>query len=152
MAIERLSFPKYLGLKYGIPLGNSSGAQNRVMEVVSHYRSQVHVLPEGEYNLTPEVWTVNGYTHLLFVLADGTGAYRQIPRYSDSGSIMLEAAKTVTHADFKHGGRLMQIPEEMVIGVVAGGSSRHEDIRLYEVFYYTPGRPPLEEIVGSRFR
>ena len=152
MAIERLSFPKYLGLKYGIPLGDSGGAQNRVVEVISHYYSQVHVLPEGEYDLTPEVWTVNGHTHLLLVQAAGTGVYRQIPKYSDTGSIMFDTVGTITLADLKSGGRLMQIPGEMSIGVVAGGSPRHEDVRLYEVFYHTPGRSPLEEIVGSRVR
>lgn len=152
MAIERLSFPIYLGLKYGIPLGNNATADNRVMQVVAHYRSQVHVLPEGEYNLTPEVWTVNGYTHSLLVQADGTGTYRQIPKFADVGSVLLESMGPITLRNVKYGGRIWQIPGEMAIGVVAGGSSHHEDVRLYEVVYHTPGRSPSEEIIGSQLK
>lgn len=152
MAIERLSFPKYLGLAHGIQLGNITDTKDRVMQVVARYRLQVHVLPEGEYNLTPEVWTTNKHDHLLLVHADGTGTYIQVPKSDATGSVRLESIGSTMFLDLKFGSRFIQIPGEMPIGVIAGGSSCRRGIRLYEVFYHTPGRSPLEEIIGSQVR
>ena len=75
MTIERLSFPKHLGMKNGleIPTDPKFNVNNFLAETMARYVESIHTLQPGEYDLTPEVWTTNTSYHNLVVFDEGTG-------------------------------------------------------------------------------
>ena len=103
--IVRLSFPEYVGFRFGIPCRGEFMGFSIIPSLLEKYRAFTRILQEGVYNLTPEVWDNNKARHELVVLRGITP-----------------------------GGRTIQIPEEGRNIIVTGGSRFHPgEIRLYEV-------------------
>lgn len=138
MAIERLSFPEYLSIQAGVAIYDASPAQ--LLRIARHFGSRgIRRLKEGEYDITPPIWERPEYKYNLTVLGSGFGLLRMLPRYSNSSSAVFDNG---SYSDLRVGGRLIRMPEDQPIVVVAGPNRLTSSICLYELVYFIPGPNP----------
>src|SRR5438105_3418875 len=137
MTIENISF------KEGIPFEGS--VDDQLPRLLKENRGRRRVLAEGEYDLTPEVWTrhnSNVSTYNLIVRADGTGQYRMIPKYKDVETRTLVGGNLSAP---RAGGRIMEIPQDAPMTAIVGPKRGDPTFRIYELVMYTPGPSPKKQ-------
>jgi hypothetical protein len=127
MPIERLSLPD------GVRVPLDPEVINQVVgRIATIYVRRFVTLEAGEYNLTPEVWKHNQYTHHLTVHDNDTATYRMFP--VDEGAGFLDSDQV--ERGFISGGQMRKIPQETPMAVVLGGAS-DGNLRLFELILYT---------------
>src|SRR3989344_6500791 len=132
--IVRLSFPEYVGFRFGIPCRGEFMGFSIIPSLLEKYRAFTRILQEGVYNLTPEVWDNNKARHELVVLRAGQALYRMLTRSHDTAVVDFDVSPGIVLRGITPGGRTIQIPEEGRNIIVTGGSRFHPgEIRLYEV-------------------
>lgn len=128
MSIARLSFPE------GAPLPtNPNTLHVEVAKLVVANSGDLELLPQGDYDITPEIWTRNTHNHLLTVLDNGEGRYRMAPRESTFGYQMAES-EGLGH--FQEGGRQQHIDSNNPIVILGGGHPTKPDLQLFGIVVY----------------
>lgn len=134
MAIERLSFPHHLNIQAGIEV-HPDNIQTQLERIVRKFGNHAERLREGNYDITPPIWTKHIYQYNLTVLDSGLGVVRLIPRYPDSHSGPLDNNGLV---HLRAGGRTIKIPDDQLIFVLLGPNRLNHHICLYELLFYVP--------------
>ena len=134
MAIERLSFPEYLNIQAGIKI-RPEYLPEQLARIFRYFGKRARRLEEGEYDLTPPIWRKHVYNYNLTVLESGVAVMRLLPRHSDSYSGILDHEGL---SEFKAGGRVVNIPGDEPMAIVAGPNRLSPGMCLYEVIYHVP--------------
>ena len=142
MAIERLSFPEYLNIQAGIEI-RPDNLPEQLRRILKRFGMHARRLEEGEYDLTAPIWRnhVYVYDYNLTVLDSGVAIMRLLPRHADSYSGMLDHKGL---SGFRVGGRVINIPGDEPMVVVAGPNRLVPSICLYEVIYHVNGSNPSQ--------
>ncbi len=134
MAIERISFPKYLNMKDGLNL-NIKYDPHVIAHIIKLYSPFKQVLGEGDYKLTPEKWKLNPYLYNLTVLENGHGLIRVIP--ADKSAIN-RVVRDGNAADLNQRGRIIRFPDDRLTIVLSDINERNGSQRLYEIIRFIP--------------
>ncbi len=135
MTIERYS------LNPGIELNLKQDPNMQIKNVVNSNQAIKQIFPEGEYDVTPEVWKrfgSNRNKYNLIIKEDGTAVMRLIPVDSDVTTTIVSGA----NVDYKLGGRTISIPQEGTSLPIAGPQRGDATFRIYEIINWVPGRSP----------
>jgi hypothetical protein len=135
MTIERYT------LNPGIELNLNQDPNSQTKNAMSANQAIKQVLPEGEYDVTPDVWKKFGSNrnrYNLIVKEDGTAIMRLIPVDKDVQTTIMSAGSV----DSKLGGRVIQIPQDGTFLPIAGPQRGDPTFRIYEIINWVPGRSP----------
>jgi hypothetical protein len=100
---------------------------------------KVEILPQGTFDLTPEVSGSNSYRQLLHVFPSGKGIMEFVP-------LSLDASIPVFSEDgvsVDRGNKIVRIPQDFGSLVVIAESETGEK-QIREVVIYTPGPSPKQ--------
>lgn len=125
--IASLEFPD------GHDMPAPTSLRQHVRDIIVASIDDLIVLDPGTYDITPKLWTRNTHAHELVVLDNGTGLYRLIPKYDDSGSANLTRSGSQT---FQRGGRTSVINAENPQVLVAGGHSTKRGLHIFNILTY----------------
>jgi hypothetical protein len=126
MPIDRLS------LHEGVRLPpDPQNLERAVGQIAIIYVCKFVTLSPGEYQITPEAWTQNAYTHHLTVHDNDTATYRMFPVMEDAGVMDTDQPEQ----GYVPGGKMIKIPEEQSIAAIIGGSP-DGSIRLFELILH----------------
>ncbi len=132
MSIHRLDIPE------GVVLPTQprpDGLELLVADVLtSHFAELVH-LGQGQYDVTPRLWTDNTHRHELTVFDNGEGMYRMYPRRGSAGVISGSEGGI---ASFHAGGAQQPVNAEQPLTIIAGGHPVSRDLRVFGLIAYLP--------------
>ena len=138
MTIERYSFNP------GIELNMRQAPEFQTRNAMASGQETKQVLPEGEYDLTPDVWKKFGSNrsrYNLIVKKDGTAIMRLIPVDTAVATIIMSERSV----NYKPGGRVVNIPQDGVILPIAGPQRGDPTFKIYEIINWVSGPSPKAE-------
>lgn len=94
-----------------------------------------HLLEPGEYDLTPPIWTRNTYSHNLLVHSNEEATYRMLPLSDEAFTYEVRAE---LDTDVQPGGRVIRLPEQQPIVVLAARHPIDRSLRLFEAIVFAP--------------
>lgn len=130
--IRRVSAPD------GHPVEDLTKLRETVGEMLSSAHSsgiRIVTLAPGEYDLTPQIWTRNSYTHHVTVLNDGTANYKMLPKHHDSELFECSDREIIR----KVGGKIIRIFDGQPVTFVSGGHPTKPGLNIFELILHAPG-------------
>lgn len=134
MVIERLTY------KNGAVVENLEDSAGAIQQLLIRDEDAIKILSEGEYDITPTLWTRHLSTYRLLVHANGTGTLRMLPRFND----VVVTELSSQGISQKAGGKVQNLPQDAQTATIAGPKFDDPRIRIYEIIRFTPGSNPRQ--------
>lgn len=135
MTIRRLSYEN------GTIFDTRKRAENVANSLLKRDSDAIRVLPEGEYDITPQLWDGKKFRYNLLVSKRGEGALRMVPGDVNASTTLIYDNKIAV----KPGGRVINLPGEQQLAIIAGSTKDDSRLRIFEILEYKPGRSPERE-------